>query len=123
MIFTISKKILIHSNLQKFSQRSYFSARSSEIRHIYNHFQSFWASRGPFVLGAFQGPGSLMGSPRAPVSIIIFTATLTPGLVQPQVQLGKFADFWICQSYSAKTKADGDGARENVKKTVNVFAS
>ena len=45
-------------------------------------------------LGSFQGPGSLVGSPRAPASSLIFIATLAPGLVQPQVQLGKFADFW-----------------------------
>ena len=57
------------------------------------------------LLGAFRGPGSLMGPPRAPIGSLISIATLIPGLVQPRVQLGKFAHFWDlpkqqCQSQS-----------------------
>ena len=62
------------------------------IFDMYSHFQPFWASGG--FLGAFGSPGSLVGTPRALISGLTSIATLTLGLVQPPVQLGKFTDFW-----------------------------
>ena len=44
--------------------------------------------------GAFGALAFSRGPPRAPMSSLTSIATLTPGLVQPPVQLGKFMDFW-----------------------------
>ena len=39
-------------------------------------------------------PSNLWGPPRAPMRSLTSSDTLSPGLVLPPVQLGKFADFW-----------------------------
>ena len=68
---------------------------------IFGHFGASW--------GAYWGPlgplALLWGPLRAPMSGLTSIAILIPGLVQPPVQMGKFADFWslpkqYCQSQS-----------------------
>ena len=46
------------------------------------------------LLGAFGVLALLLGSTRALTSSLPSITTLTQGLVQPSVQLGKFADFF-----------------------------
>ena len=53
---------------------------------IFSHFGSLGRS--------FGAPSYSWGPPRDPMRCLTSTATLTPCLVPPPVQLGKFADFW-----------------------------
>ena len=53
---------------------------------IFSHFGSLG--------GSLRAPSHSWGLLRAPKRCLISMATLTPCLVQPPVQLGKFADFW-----------------------------
>ena len=55
------------------------------------------------------------------MSSLTSIATLTLGLVQSPVQLGKFTDFWI--TIAPKPKLMEDGTRAKMKKSVNVFVS
>ena len=58
---------------------------------IFRHFRPLGGS-----LGARWYP---WGPPRAPMRSLTSIATLTPCLVLPPVQLGKFADFWGLPPY------------------------
>ena len=52
-------------------------------------FSHFGPLGGPLGALAFS-----RGPPKAPISSLTSIATLTPGLMQPPVQLGQFTDFW-----------------------------
>ena len=61
--------------------------------HIYSRFLDVLG-----LLGTYWGPlgvlALVLGPPRAPMSSTPSIATIIRGLVQPSVQLGKFADFF-----------------------------
>lgn len=77
--------------------------------------------------GAYWGPlramALLWGPPRSPMSSLTSIATLTPGLVQLPVQLGKFTDFWVAKTKAPKPKLMEVGTRAKMKKSVKVFVS
>ncbi len=88
--------------------------------YCYGHFYPFWASWG--LLGGPLGALALMWGPfRALISGFTSIAILIPGLVQPPVQLGKFADFGVCQNNSAKAKADGGWHQSKNEKVSKYF--
>ena len=78
-----------------------------------------WASWGR--LGALA---LLWGPLGAPMSGLTSSAILITGLVQPSVELVKFADFLeSTKTIVPKPKLMEDGNRAKMKKTVNVFVS
>ena len=72
------------------------------LRNLFDFFTSIVLSScsgslgGPLGIfwGAFGGPESLVGDPRAPMSSLPSIATLTPGVVHPPVLLGRFTDYF-----------------------------
>ena len=70
---------------------------SAKKRTLINDFFTFMVTFrhfGPLGGGPLGALAFSWGPPRASMRSLTSIATLTPGLVQPPVQLGKFAHFW-----------------------------